>query len=74
MLIPLKDETPRQSFPAVNVLLILTDQLHNSPAYESEDLAAFRAEKMPGVERLRRDRNPWLSEFVGELLEQPAGW
>jgi guanylate kinase len=26
------------------------------------------------AERLRRDRNPWLSEFVGELLEQPAGW
>jgi arylsulfatase A-like enzyme len=38
-----------------NVLLILTDQLHNPPAYESEDLAAFRAENMPGVERLRRD-------------------
>jgi guanylate kinase len=26
------------------------------------------------AERLRRDRNPWLPEFVGELLEQPAGW
>jgi arylsulfatase A-like enzyme len=38
-----------------NVLLILTDQLRHPPAYESEELARFRAETMPGVERLRRD-------------------
>ena len=36
-----------------NILLILTDQLHSPPAYESEELARFRAERMPGVERLR---------------------
>ncbi len=38
-----------------NVLLILTDQLRHPPAYESEELARFRAETMPGVERLRRN-------------------
>jgi arylsulfatase A-like enzyme len=38
-----------------NVLLILTDQLRYPPAYESEDLARFRAEAMPGVESLRRN-------------------
>ncbi|HEY1853171.1 MAG TPA: sulfatase-like hydrolase/transferase, partial [Solirubrobacterales bacterium] len=38
-----------------NVLLILTDQLRHPPAYESEELARFRAEAMPGVERLRRN-------------------
>lgn len=37
-----------------NVLVILTDQLRYPPAYESEELARFRAEAMPGVERLRR--------------------
>ncbi len=36
-----------------NVLLILTDQLRYPPGYESEELARFRAEAMPGVERLR---------------------
>jgi arylsulfatase A-like enzyme len=38
-----------------NVLVILTDQLRHPPAYESEELARWRAEAMPGVERLRRD-------------------
>jgi arylsulfatase A-like enzyme len=37
-----------------NVLVILTDQLRYPPAYESPELARFRAEAMPGVERLRR--------------------
>jgi sulfatase-like protein len=37
-----------------NVLVILTDQLRYPPAYESAELARFRAEAMPGVERLRR--------------------
>jgi arylsulfatase A-like enzyme len=37
-----------------NVLLILTDQLRYPPDYESEELARFRAEGMPGVERLRK--------------------
>jgi arylsulfatase A-like enzyme len=37
-----------------NILVILTDQLRYPPAYESEELAAWRAEAMPGVERLRR--------------------
>ncbi|HTT94377.1 MAG TPA: sulfatase-like hydrolase/transferase [Solirubrobacterales bacterium] len=36
-----------------NILLILTDQLRQAPAYESEELARYRAETMPGVERLR---------------------
>ncbi len=39
-----------------NVLLILTDQLRYPPSYESEELASFRANAMPGVERLRRER------------------
>ena len=38
-----------------NVLLILTDQLRHPPAYESEELARFRAETMPGLERLRQN-------------------
>jgi arylsulfatase A-like enzyme len=38
-----------------NVLLILTDQLRYPPSYESEELARFRAETMPGVERLREN-------------------
>ncbi len=38
-----------------NVLLILTDQLCHPPAHESEELARFRAETMPGVERLRQN-------------------
>jgi len=38
-----------------NVLVILTDQLRHPPAYESEELARWREEVMPGVERLRRD-------------------
>jgi len=37
-----------------NVLVILTDQMRCPPAYESEELAGWRAEAMPGVERLRR--------------------
>ena len=36
-----------------NVLLILTDQQRYPPPYESEELAAFRRENLPGVERLR---------------------
>ena len=38
-----------------NVLLILTDQLRRPPAYESEELARWRVEAMPGVESLRAD-------------------
>jgi arylsulfatase A-like enzyme len=38
-----------------NVLVILTDQLRQPPPYESEELARWRREAMPGVERLRRD-------------------
>ena len=37
-----------------NVLLLLTDQLRYPPEYESEELAAYRREAMPGVEALRR--------------------
>ena len=38
-----------------NVLVILTDQLHYPPPYESEELAAYRREHLPGVERLRQN-------------------
>src|SRR3954462_14493019 len=38
-----------------NVLVILTDQLHHPPPYESGELAAFRREHLPGVERLRQN-------------------
>ncbi len=37
-----------------NILLVLTDQLRYPPAYESEELAAYRRESMPGQEGLRR--------------------
>jgi arylsulfatase A-like enzyme len=45
------NSAPRQP----NVLVILTDQLRYPPGYESEELARWRAESMPGVERLRRE-------------------
>ena len=38
-----------------NVLVVLTDQLHYPPPYESEELAAYRREHLPGVERLRQN-------------------
>ena len=37
-----------------NILLVMTDQLHYPPAYESDELAAYRREHCPGQERLRR--------------------
>ena len=36
-----------------NILLVMTDQLHHPPAYESDELAAYRREHCPGQERLR---------------------
>jgi arylsulfatase A-like enzyme len=38
-----------------NVLVILTDQQQYPPPYESAELAAFRREHLPGVERLRQN-------------------
>src|SRR3954447_7862657 len=38
-----------------NVLVILTDQQHYPPPYESDELAAYRREHLPGVERLRQN-------------------
>src|SRR3954452_438393 len=38
-----------------NVLVILTDQQHYPPPYESDELAEFRREHLPGVERLREN-------------------
>ena len=38
-----------------NVLLIVTDQQHNPPVYESGELAEFRREHLAGVERLRQN-------------------
>ena len=38
-----------------NILLILTDQQHNPPTYESGELAEFRREHLAGVERLRQN-------------------
>jgi arylsulfatase A-like enzyme len=38
-----------------NFLVILTDQMRRPPAYESAELARWRADSMPGVERLRRE-------------------
>ena len=38
-----------------NVLVILTDQLHYPPPYESDELAEYRREHLPGVERLRQN-------------------
>ncbi len=49
---PAPDETFGPDKP--NILVILTDQLRYPPGYESQELARFRAERMPGVERLRR--------------------
>src|SRR3954463_2701412 len=41
--------------PRPNVLVILTDQQRYPPAYESSELAEFRREHLPGVERLRQN-------------------
>ncbi len=38
-----------------NVLVILTDQQRYPPPYESEELAQYRREHLPGMERLRRN-------------------
>ena len=38
-----------------NVLVILTDQQHYPPPYESDELAAFRREHLAGVEGLREN-------------------
>jgi arylsulfatase A-like enzyme len=38
-----------------NVLVILTDQQRYAPPYESDELAAYRREHLPGVERLRQN-------------------
>ena len=38
-----------------NVLVILTDQQRYPPPYESDELAAYRREHLPGVERLRQN-------------------
>lgn len=46
-----------------NVLVILTDQLRQPPAYESAELARFRAETMPGVERLRQSGVSFLHHY-----------
>src|SRR3954469_12319689 len=39
--------------PRPNVLLIMTDQLHYPPPYESDELAEYVREHLLGVERLR---------------------
>jgi arylsulfatase A-like enzyme len=41
--------------PRPNVLVILTDQQRYAPPYESFELAEFRREHLPGVERLRQN-------------------
>ena len=41
--------------PRPNILLILTDQQHDAPVYESDELAEFRREHLAGVERLRQN-------------------
>ena len=46
-----------------NVLVILTDQLRSPPTYESAELARFRAETMPGVERLRQNGVSFLHHY-----------
>ena len=38
-----------------NVLVILTDQQRYPPPYESDELAEYRREHLPGVERLRQN-------------------
>src|SRR3954466_12641765 len=38
-----------------NILLIMTDQQRYPPPYESEELAQYRREHLPGVERLRQN-------------------
>ena len=38
-----------------NILLVMTDQLHYPPAYESDELAEYRREHCAGQERLREN-------------------
>ena len=42
-----------------NILLVMTDQLHSPPAYESAELGAYRREHCPGQERLRANGAIW---------------
>src|SRR3954465_8468003 len=52
-----------------NVLVILTDQQRYPPPYESAELAAYRREHLPGVERLRQNgaslRHPYPMSAAG---------
>src|SRR3954453_12162459 len=41
--------------PRPNFLVIMTDQQRYAPPYESADLAEYRREHLPGVERLRQN-------------------
>ena len=41
--------------PRPNLLLIVTDQQHEAPVYESDELADFRREHLAGLERLRQN-------------------
>ena len=47
--------TVRRMSRPPNILVILTDQLRYPPGYESQELARFAREQMPGVERLRQN-------------------
>ncbi len=47
-----------------NVLVILTDQQRYPPAYESEELAEYRREHLPGVERLRQTGVSFRHHYV----------
>ena len=47
--------TVRRMSRRPNILVILTDQLRYPPPYESAELAQYRRDHMPGVERLRQN-------------------
>ena len=58
--------------PRPNVLLILTDQQHYPPAYESDELAEFRREHLPGRGAAAPERGvvpPSLSDVGGVRAE-----
>jgi arylsulfatase A-like enzyme len=49
--------------PRPNVLVVLTDQQRYAPPYESEQLAAYRRDHLPGVERLRQSGVSFLHHY-----------
>lgn len=55
-----------------NILLILTDEERQAPAYENEALAAFRANHLPGRQALRNNALVFNNHYIGSSACVPS--